>query len=64
MRVIVIESTVYKVTEKDYKSLIKMKEEITAKGYYHGEDVDMMNFIDSKKAGFKEIGVIEFDFRL
>lgn len=66
MRLILIESTLYKVTEQQFKKIIKKQKEIDSKEYYHGSDVEMDDFLNDlkKQKGFKEMGPIEFDFRL
>lgn len=65
MRHIVIEQTLYKITEADYKKLeAKTKEIFKDKEYYHGNDIDMMNFIETLIPRWKKLGHIDFDFRL
>lgn len=65
MRHIVIEQTLYKITEADYKKLeAKNKEIFEDKEYYHGNDMDMMAFIDSLMPKWKRLGHIDFNFRL
>jgi len=65
MRHVVIEQTLYKITEADYKKLeAKIKEIFQDKEYYHGNDMDMMVFIDTLLPKWKVLGHIDFDFRL
>jgi len=65
MRHVVIENTLYKITEADYKKLeAKTKEIFEDKEYYNGNDMDMMAFIDTILPKWKEIGRVDFDFRL
>jgi len=64
MRIITIEDTAYRVTEKVYKALLAKKAEIDAKPYYHSSDVDMNDFVQSLKPQFKRLGYVDFDYRL
>ncbi len=64
MKLILIESTVYRASEKVYAEIINKKEEIDSKGYYNGNDVDMLDFLETKLSFLKEVGTIDFDFRL
>lgn len=64
MRHIVIENTLYKITESDYKKLTAKKEEIENKPYYHAQDMDMLEFIEKLQPKWKSLGNIDFDFRL
>ena len=64
MRIIVLENNAYKVTEKQYAELSEKRDEIFSKGWYPAQDVDMSEFIESKKPQYKDLGPIEFDFRL
>lgn len=64
MKIIIIESTVYKVSEKIYSQIRNKKEEMDKKGYYNGCDVDMSGFLESLMPEFKKIGAVDYDFRL
>ena len=56
MRVIIFESTVYKLTEKQYFKL-KLKESEMG-------DLELSDYLDSEKEYFDTVGSIDFDFRL
>jgi hypothetical protein len=64
MRHVIIEDTLYKITEFDYKKLEAKKKEIESKEYYNGQDMDMMEFIETLEPKWKKLGSIDFDFRL
>lgn len=64
MKIIVIEDMVYKVTESDYKKIIAKELEINNRVYQHSNDFDMDSFLESLKHRFKEVGRVNFDFRL
>ena len=64
MRHVIIEDTLFKITESDYKKLRDKKNEIESKEYYNGSDMDMMEFIETLKPKWKMLGTIDFDFRL
>jgi hypothetical protein len=64
MKIVNIEDRIYKVTNKDFKSLVQKRNEIESKPYYHGSDVDMDDFVRTLEPKFKLVGKIEFDFRL
>lgn len=64
MRVIVIESTVYKITEMQFKKLTAYQKEIFKHGYHSECEMDMNNFLEKNKPKYKIVGDVEFDFRL
>ena len=64
MKLIIIESSIYKVTEKVYKEIKQKEEEILKKEYYHRQPTDFDDWLDSIKDKLKFIGVVAFDFRL
>ena len=64
MKLIIIESSIYKVTEKVYKEIRQKEEEILKKKYYHRQQTDFNDWLDSIKDKLKFIGVVAFDFRL
>jgi hypothetical protein len=64
MRYVIIEDTLFKITESDYKKLRDKKNEIESLEYYNGSDMDMMEFIETLKPKWKMLGTIDFDFRL
>ena len=64
MKLIIIESSIYKVTEKVYKEIRQKEEEILKKKYYHRQATDFNDWLDSIKDKLKFIGVVAFDFRL
>jgi magnesium-transporting ATPase (P-type) len=64
MKLIIIESSIYKVTEKVYKEIRQKEEEILKKEYYHRQQTDFDDWLDSIKDKLKFIGVVAFDFRL
>ena len=64
MKLIILEDEVYRVTNKDYKLIRDKTEEIQSRDWYHGQDMDICNFIDSIKDRFTYVGVICYDFRL
>lgn len=64
MRIVIIEGTVYKVTEKQYKEIQKKEKEILKKEYYNRQQCDFSDYIDSVIQEFKIIGNVDFDFRL
>ena len=64
MRFVVIENSLYIITESDYKKLEAKKQEIESKGYYNGQDMDMMEFIETLEPNWRKLGSIDFDFRI
>jgi hypothetical protein len=64
MKLIIIESSVYKVTEKVYKEIKQKEEEILKQEYYHAQQGNFDNWLESIKQKLKFIGVVSFDFRL
>ncbi|MGC4130498.1 MAG: hypothetical protein QM564_13320 [Bergeyella sp.] len=62
MRIIIIEDTVYKVSEKEYKKILEVQKE--ADNLPFGGDLHMDEYLYSNKDKYKEIGVVDFDFRL
>lgn len=64
MRVIVFESTVYRVTEKQFAELQKMHYKFTKGGVTFDYDIKLSDYIESVKSNYKLIGDVEFDFRL
>jgi hypothetical protein len=64
MRVIIIESTVYKATEKQYKEIKAFEKEKFKNGYFPRIDLEISDFLDEYKMKLKLIGDIDFDFRL
>ena len=64
MKLIIIESSIYKVTEKVYKEIRQKEEEILKREYYHRQQTDFDDWLDSIKDKLKFIGVVAFDFRL
>ena len=64
MRIIVIESNAYKVTEKQFKTLWRIHDKFYGKGYHPSQDVEMSDFLEDFKKEIKDLGPIEYDFRL
>lgn len=64
MKIIILESSVYKVTEKVYKEIRQKEQEILKKEYYNRQQTDFDNWLDTIKDKLKFIGVVSFDFRL
>ena len=64
MRVIIIEDTVYKCSERVYKKLTNKQTEINEDPEGYKREMELQNLIDEVKSKFKTVGVVEFDFRL
>ena len=64
MKIIIIEESVYRVTDKTYKEIRKKEKEILSKEYYHAQEGDFDRWLDSIKGTLKFIGVVNFSFRL
>lgn len=62
MKIIIIEDTVYKVSEKEYKKIIEVREE--AERLPFGGDLHLDEYLHFNKDKYKKIGVVELDFRL
>jgi len=65
MRVIIIEDSVYKVSEKEYLKLRKMADESTYSDYPLNERLsdELNNYLDDNKSKYKLIGAVNFDWR-
>lgn len=63
MRIIIIEDTVYKCSEKVYKE-IKHKEESLSKERDYGWEIEMDDYLISIKDKLKYLGMVDYDFRL
>ena len=64
MRVIVIERTVYKVTEKQFEEIRKIESDIHKNGYHLDNDIKVSDYLESNKHLYEEIGIVDYDFRL
>lgn len=64
MKLIIIESDIYRVTDKDYKELRDIKERFDNTKWYPGIDIDRDNLIQAMKHRFKLLGPVCFDYRL
>ncbi len=64
MRVIIIEDTVYKCSERVYQNLVDKQTEINKDPEGYKREMELQNLIDEVKSKFKTVGVVEFDFRL
>lgn len=62
MRIIIIEDTVYRVSEKKYKKILEVKEE--AERLPFGSDLHLDEYLQFNKKNYKKIGVVDFDFRI
>ena len=65
MKILVYGETVYKITEKDYKTIIELRDGIQElRGFYgvthKGED-KLIDFLNSKR--FKKVGDIDIEYR-
>lgn len=61
--VIIIEDTVFQVTEKQYKDILLEKEKADDLPY-GSNHLHMSNYLLLNKEKYKEIGVVYYDFRL
>lgn len=65
MKILVYGETVYKITEKDYRIMIKLKNNIKEERGYYGvtykNEDKLKDFLNSKQ--FKKIGNIDFEYR-
>ena len=71
MKIIVIESTVYMVTEKQFESIKNKEKEIGGDEEFGGKmsnwndfELEMSDYYDENKGNYKLIGDIDSDFRL
>jgi hypothetical protein len=64
MRVIIIESTAYKISEKLFEEIQAKCKEIRSKPYYSAQEMDISDYLDPLIPKMKIIGIIAFDFRL
>jgi len=64
MQIIVIENTVYKITESLYSELMLKYKEISDKEYYHSQQMEISDYIDSILPKLTLVGSIAFDYRL
>ena len=64
MRVIILESTVFKVTEKQYNEIRKMEAEIHKNGYHPDNDLKVSEWLDEHRPTYKEVGIVDYEFRL
>lgn len=64
MRVIIIEGTVFKCSERVYKMLTDKQTEIKEDPEGYKREMELQDLIDNVKSKFKFVGVVEFDFRL
>ena len=63
MRLIIIEDTVYKCSERTYKQ-IKLKEDTLSKNEEYGWEVEMDDYLVEIKDKLKYLGMVDYDFRL
>lgn len=65
MKTIIVEETVYLVTDKEYKFLAEKAEEIKKADWPLCEDKqeDLMLYLDKAKLKYKKVGVVMFDTR-
>ena len=66
MRIILIESAVYNVSEKIYQELQAKQLEAAATPFALGKDVELelLEFIETLKPKFKFLGFVDFHFQL
>ena len=64
MRTIIIESTCYKLTEKQFKDLWIEHEKLFAKGYHSDNGIRLSDYFEANKHKYRLVGDIEYDFRL
>ncbi len=64
MRVIIIGETVYLGSESIYREIERKEKDLMGKPYYHGRDVDMMDFLDSKIPDLKAVGPVSFHYTM
>lgn len=66
MRVIIIEDTVYKISEKEYKQLQYMENKINNAQYPENQHLEMAlsNYFDENKDKYTKVGTVDFHFQL
>lgn len=64
MKLIIIEDSVYKVTEKQYQTIRKKETKILKGDYYPGQDLDFNEFLIELKPQLKKLGFVSFHFQL
>ena len=64
MRVVVIENTVYNITEKQFKQLKKVQDDTLKHGYRPDNEMIIADYLDEHKHEYRLVGEVEFDFRL
>lgn len=65
MTIILIEDSVYKITEKQFSVIQKKRTEIKMHHYPHSEklETELGKFLDKEKANYKLLGFVQFDYR-
>ncbi len=64
MKLIIIEDSVYKISEKLYKEIKQKEDEILNVKWYPSQQSDMDYYLTSAKPRMKFLGPVSFDFRL
>lgn len=64
MRVIIIESTVYKATENQFKEIKFFEKNKIKNGYHPDHDLEISEWLDKFKNKLKLVGDVDYDFRL
>lgn len=66
MRVIIIEDTVYKVSEKEYKYLKELERNLKAGDYDHFCNAEryLSQYTTKARDSYTKVGVIDFHFQL
>lgn len=59
MRVIIIEDTVYRISEREFEKIIEVQEEAGRLPF--GAELHIDEYLHSNKSRFKELGPIDFD---
>ena len=58
MKVIILESTVYQITEVQFKQLKKVEND------HPKNDMKLYDYLEQNKSKYKLVGDVNFDFRL
>lgn len=63
MRLIIIESDIYRVTEKQYEHIREVQDRLF-KNYHPDSEIEMSDFLEGEKKNYKHLGPVDYDFRL
>ena len=64
MRIVLLEDKVYRLNERQFNGIIEDQRKLNERFGNSEYDIEMSDYLELWKPGYKLLGPVEFDFRL